>query len=100
MKSLPRLHSRADEAVTRTRCTGDRPGPCRRRDSMILIFDSHPVQYKAPVYQCLQKMRPDAFRVIYASDCSVRGHQDREFGTRVSWDVPLLAGYPSWGWIN
>jgi len=60
---------------------------------MVFIFESHPVQYKAPVYQQLQKRRPDCFRVIYATDCSVRGYQDREFGERVVWDKPLLSGY-------
>ena len=62
---------------------------------MILIFDSHPVQYKAPVYQRLQQLRPDRFQVIYACDASLRGHQDREFGQKIIWDTPLLEGYAS-----
>ncbi len=61
---------------------------------MLFIFDSHPVQYKAPVYQELQRMRPGSFKVIYASDCSVRGHHDKDFGQRVAWDVPLMEDYP------
>ena len=61
---------------------------------MLFIFDSHPVQYKAPVYQELQRLRPGSFKVIYASDCSVRGHQDKDFGQRVTWDTPLMEGYP------
>ena len=60
---------------------------------MIFIFDSHPVQYKAPVYQRLQQLRPGSFRVIYASDASVRGHRDTEFQTMVTWDTPLMEGY-------
>ena len=60
---------------------------------MILIFDSHPVQYKAPVYRRLQQLRPGSFKVIYASDASVRGHRDREFGREIAWDTPLLEGY-------
>jgi glycosyltransferase involved in cell wall biosynthesis len=60
---------------------------------MIFIFDSHPVQYKAPVYQRLQQLRPGSFRVIYASDASVRGHRDAEFETEVTWDTPLMEGY-------
>ncbi|MBI5924581.1 MAG: glycosyltransferase family 4 protein [Aquabacterium sp.] len=60
----------------------------------ILIFDSHPVQYKAPVYQAMQALHPDSFEVIYATDVSVRqGHVDREFGKEVAWDTPLLSGY-------
>ena len=61
---------------------------------MLFIFDSHPVQYKAPVYQELQRLRPGGFKVIYASDCSVRGHHDKDFGQRVAWDAPLMEGYP------
>ena len=61
---------------------------------MLFIFDSHPVQYKAPVYQELQRLRPGGFKVIYASDCSVRGHHDKDFGQRVAWDTPLMDGYP------
>lgn len=60
---------------------------------MLLIFDSHPVQYKAPVYQQLARLQPGSFKVAYASDCSVRGHSDRDFGQIIAWDTPLLAGY-------
>ena len=59
----------------------------------LLIFDSHPVQYKAPVYQQIAKLRPGALKVIYCTDCSVRGHRDRDFGQVVAWDTPLLDGY-------
>ena len=59
----------------------------------LLIFDSHPVQYKAPVYQCLAVLRPHSFKVIYATDCSVRGYTDKDFASRVAWDTPLLEGY-------
>ena len=59
----------------------------------LLIFDSHPVQYKAPVYRELAQLKPGAFKVIYATDVSVRGHSDRDFGKVVAWDTPLLEGY-------
>ncbi len=59
----------------------------------LLVFDSHPVQYKAPVYQQLARLMPGAFKVVYATDCSVRGHRDRDFGQVVAWDTPLLEGY-------
>jgi len=60
----------------------------------IFIFETHPVQYRAPVYMELQTLKPNSFRVFYASDCSVRGHLDREFQKEISWDSPLLEGYP------
>jgi glycosyltransferase involved in cell wall biosynthesis len=61
----------------------------------LLIFDSHPVQYKAPVYRELAKLKPGLFKVVYYTDCSVRGHRDLEFGADIAWDVPLLDGYES-----
>lgn len=59
----------------------------------VYIFDTHPVQYKAPVYQALERMRPGLFEVIYASDLSVKGQLDKEFGVEVAWDTPLMQGY-------
>lgn len=59
----------------------------------LLVFDSHPVQYRVPVWQLLESTRPGELHVVYASDCSVRGHQDKEFGKTVSWDEPMLSGY-------
>lgn len=60
----------------------------------LLIFETHPIQYRAPIYQRLQEIRPNLFEVVYASDFSVRGYKDQQFGTTVSWDIPLLGGYP------
>lgn len=59
----------------------------------LLICDSHPVQYKAPVYRELAKTLGAGLRVFYATDCSVRGHEDAGFGKKITWDVPLLTGY-------
>ncbi len=59
-----------------------------------MILESHPVQYHAPVYRELAKLCPGRILVLYASDCSVRGHTDPGFGRVVAWDVPLLDGYP------
>jgi glycosyltransferase involved in cell wall biosynthesis len=61
---------------------------------MILIFETHPIQYKAPIYRRLQQLRPDSFRVIYATDGSMRDGLDAEFGRKVTWDTPLMEGYP------
>jgi glycosyltransferase involved in cell wall biosynthesis len=59
----------------------------------LLIFETHPVQYRAPVFQELNRLVPDTFEVAYASDFSVRGYSDREFGQNVAWNTPLLQGY-------
>lgn len=60
----------------------------------LLIFETHPIQYRAPVFQAMQKLAPDNFEVVYASDFSARGYKDEGFGTNFAWDVPLLSGYP------
>lgn len=59
----------------------------------LLIFETHPVQYRCPIYQELQRIRPSTFKVIFASDFSVRGYSDQGFGKKISWDTPLLNGY-------
>lgn len=59
----------------------------------LLVFETHPIQYRAPVYQALQKLCPDQFEVVYASDFSVRGYGDKGFGAELAWDIPLLTGY-------
>jgi glycosyltransferase involved in cell wall biosynthesis len=59
----------------------------------LLVFDSHPVQYRAPIWRGIESMKPSAVHVVYASDCSVRGHMDAEFGLAVKWDEPMLEGY-------
>jgi len=66
----------------------------KSHSAKVLFFESHPVQYKAPVYQALQTILPDAFEVVYASDASIRaGNIDQGFGSEVVWDVPLMDGY-------
>jgi glycosyltransferase involved in cell wall biosynthesis len=62
---------------------------------MLAIFESHPVQYRAPVYQELQRLVPNLFHVFYATDVSLRGNRDIDFGKNVAWDEPLLEGYPN-----
>lgn len=65
------------------------------RSPLLLIVESHPVQYRTPVYVRLQELCPGSVHVVYASDFSVRGGQDPGFAQAVTWDIDLLAGYPS-----
>ena len=62
---------------------------------MLAIFESHPIQYRTPIYRALQKLIPGQFHVFFATDISVRGHMDKDFGKEIAWDIPLLEGYPS-----
>jgi len=61
----------------------------------VLIFETHPIQYRAPVYKAIHDLRPGCMEVIYASDFSVRGYRDVAFDKNIAWDTPLLEGYPS-----
>jgi glycosyltransferase involved in cell wall biosynthesis len=61
----------------------------------LVIIETHPVQYHAPVYRELQKSWGIPVMAIYGSDFSVAGYRDREFGATFSWDVDLLSGYSS-----
>ena len=65
----------------------------------LFIFESHPVQYHAPVYRklkCLcQERGSGEVHVFYATDITLRGHYDKGFGETVAWDEPLLQGYPA-----
>lgn len=61
----------------------------------LLIIESHPIQYRAPVYAELNRLCPGAVHVVYASDFSLRGGRDPGFGSSITWDTDLLAGYSS-----
>ncbi len=61
----------------------------------LLVLETHPVQYHAPVYRAVQQQFGIPVTVIYGSDFSVAGFQDREFKTFFAWDTDLLAGYES-----
>ncbi|WP_224999698.1 glycosyltransferase [Cesiribacter sp. SM1] len=63
------------------------------KSPQLLVFDSHPVQYRVPVWQALEALHPGCVHVVYASDCSVRGFEDKGFGCTVAWDEPMLSGY-------
>ena len=59
----------------------------------LLIVDSHPVQYRVPIWQRLEVMAPNTSHVVYASDCTVRGYESAGFGHTIQWDDPMLTGY-------
>ena len=65
----------------------------------MVIFESHPVQYHAPVYRKLQRLCQEKgageVHVVYGTDISLKGHYDKGFGETFAWDEPLLQGYRS-----
>jgi glycosyltransferase involved in cell wall biosynthesis len=60
----------------------------------LAIFATHPIQYYVPIYRVLARETDLELHVFFASDFSVRGYRDIEFGRDVKWDVPLTEGYP------
>lgn len=56
---------------------------------------SHPIQYQAPLLRRIAREPDIDLTVLFGSDFSVRGYQDRGFGVEVQWDVSLLDGYRS-----
>ncbi|TLX73209.1 glycosyltransferase family 4 protein [Labilibacter sediminis] len=61
----------------------------------LTILNSHPIQYFTPLYKELAKEKELDLTVYYCSDHSIKGIVDKEFGTKVKWDIPLLEGYQS-----
>ena len=60
----------------------------------LLIVASHVVQYSSPVFRELAR---DPRINLMVSYCSMQGAEsglDPGFGIKVSWDMPLLEGYP------
>ena len=53
---------------------------------------SHPIQYQSPLIRHLVNGCIN-LRVLYATGGTDATSYDREFGMKVSWDVPLLEGY-------
>jgi len=61
----------------------------------VAVVETHPVQYRAALWRRLAQLPGMRPVVYYGSDFSVRGYRDREFGSRLAWDRPLLDGYES-----
>lgn len=59
----------------------------------LLIVETQPVQYHAPVYRAVQAQYGIPVVVVYESDASVTGYLDKDFGVKLAWDTDLLSGY-------
>jgi glycosyltransferase involved in cell wall biosynthesis len=58
----------------------------------LAIISSHPIQYNAPFFRLLTERNNLALKVFYTLEKSAAEY-DRDFGQKVSWDIPLLEGY-------
>jgi len=61
----------------------------------LAIIATHPIQYQVPIWRALAADPALEVEVFYATDMSIRGYRDVEFGRTVKWNVPLLEGYRS-----
>lgn len=59
---------------------------------MLVIVETHPIQYHAPVWAAAAA-KGVPLHVIYGAAFSVEGHLDPEFQSAVQWDQSLLEGY-------
>lgn len=62
---------------------------------MLLIFDTHPIQYRAPLYRKVSSLLNARMLVIYKEQKGIEESLDEEFNTRFAWDTDLLSGYKS-----
>jgi glycosyltransferase involved in cell wall biosynthesis len=65
----------------------------------LAIITTHPIQYYAPIFKTLSERKKIDVKVFYT-----RGQQDDHafdhgFGKAISWDIPLLEGYP-YEWVQ
>lgn len=65
------------------------------KSETLVVIETHPIQYHAPVYRVLQQQFGVPVTAIYGSDFSVKGYRDKEFGVTFAWDTDLLGGYTS-----
>jgi glycosyltransferase involved in cell wall biosynthesis len=59
----------------------------------LVVWDTHPVQYRGPLYSLIARAKHTQLYVYYKTDKSLRGYHDIEFGRELAWDVPLMDGY-------
>ncbi len=60
----------------------------------LAYFETHPIQYRAPLLRRIAQERDIDFTAFFSSDLSMRAYHDSGFGVSVEWDIPLLDGYP------
>lgn len=65
------------------------------RKNSLAVIDTHPVQYRTPVYRVLEQQFNIPVTAIYGSDFSIMGYHDKGFDTTFAWDTELLSGYSS-----
>jgi glycosyltransferase involved in cell wall biosynthesis len=60
----------------------------------LAIITTHPIQYYAPVFKLLHQRNNISIKVFYTWGEASSNKHDPGFGKNISWDIPLLDGYP------
>lgn len=68
-------------------------GHTQRNTARLVVLQTHPIQYYAPLYRALAGRGRIQIKVIYLSDVGVKPYRDPGFDRQVAWDIPLLEGY-------
>jgi len=63
------------------------------RPIRLAILAMHPVQYHSPLYRSICGAPAFDGKVLYLDTVGLKGIYDKEFDTRIEWDVPLLEGH-------
>lgn len=69
------------------------PGPDGIRKVRLVVLQTHPIQYYAPLYAELAKRGLIDLHVVYLTDSGAQPYHDAQFGKQITWDIPLLEGY-------
>lgn len=59
----------------------------------LVILQTHPIQYYAPLYKALSEHGGLEVKVLYLTDSGAHSYYDAGFQMEVEWDLPLLDGY-------
>ena len=60
----------------------------------LAIITTHPIQYYAPIFKLLHERQKIEIKVFYTWGKSAQNKYDPDFDKNISWDIPLLDGYP------
>ncbi len=60
----------------------------------VLLLASHPTQYSTPTFQLMARDPRLEIQVAYCSLQGAKGGYDPGFDREITWDIPLLDGYP------
>lgn len=60
----------------------------------LAIITTHPIQYYAPVFKLMNERQGVEIKVFYTWGEKAQEKFDPGFGKTISWDLPLMDGYP------